>query len=56
MYCATVHARSGVNQMQIHKNSEELLDSLKSPIFFLKFTASQPMILQHFIRPYLMMN
>jgi hypothetical protein len=56
MYCATVYARSGVNQMWILKNSKELLESLKSQFFSLKFTASKPMILQHFIRSYLMMN
>ena len=33
MYCATVYARSGVNQMWILKNSKELLENLKSPIF-----------------------
>ena len=33
MYCATVYARSGVNQMWILKNSKELLESLKSPTF-----------------------
>jgi hypothetical protein len=33
MYCATVYARSGVNQMWILKNSKELLESLKPPIF-----------------------
>jgi hypothetical protein len=33
MYCATVYARSGVNQMWILKNSKELLKNLKSPIF-----------------------
>jgi hypothetical protein len=32
VYCATVYARSGVNQMWILKNSKELLESLKSPI------------------------
>jgi hypothetical protein len=32
MYCATVYA-SGVNQMLIFKNSKELLENLKSPIF-----------------------
>jgi hypothetical protein len=31
MYCATLYARSGVNQMWILKNSKELLESLKSP-------------------------
>jgi hypothetical protein len=34
MYCATVYARSEVNQMWILKNLKELLESLKSPIFF----------------------
>jgi hypothetical protein len=34
MYCATVYARSGVNQMWILKNSKELLENLKSPLFF----------------------
>jgi hypothetical protein len=34
MYCATVYARSGANQMWILKNSKELLESLNSPIFF----------------------
>jgi hypothetical protein len=38
MYCTTVYARSGVNQMWILTNSKELLESLISP-FFLKFTA-----------------
>jgi hypothetical protein len=33
MHCATVYARSGVNQMWILKNSKELLENLKSPIF-----------------------
>jgi hypothetical protein len=33
MYCATVCARSGVNQLWILKNSKELLESLKPPIF-----------------------
>jgi hypothetical protein len=33
MYCVTVYARSGVNQMWILKNSQELLESLKSLIF-----------------------
>ena len=33
MYCATVYARSGVNQMWILKNSKELLESFKSPTF-----------------------
>jgi hypothetical protein len=33
MYCANVFARTGVNQMWILKNSKELLESLKSPIF-----------------------
>jgi hypothetical protein len=33
IYCATVYARSGVNQMWILENSKELLESLKSPIF-----------------------
>jgi hypothetical protein len=33
MYCATVYARSGVNEMWILKNSKELLENLKSPIF-----------------------
>jgi hypothetical protein len=33
MYCATVYARRAVNQM-ILKNSKELLESLKSHIFF----------------------
>jgi hypothetical protein len=33
MCCAIVYARSGVNQMWILKNSKELLESLKSPIF-----------------------
>jgi hypothetical protein len=55
MYCANVYARSGVNQIWILKKLKELLESLKSP-FFLKFTASKPMVLQHFIRPYLMIN
>jgi hypothetical protein len=32
MYCATVCARSGVNQMWILKKSRELLEYLKSPI------------------------
>jgi hypothetical protein len=32
-HCVTVYARSGVNQMWILKNSKELLESLKSPIF-----------------------
>jgi hypothetical protein len=31
--CATVYARSGVNQRWILKNSEELLENLKSRIF-----------------------
>jgi hypothetical protein len=39
MHCATVYAR-----MWILKNSKELLESLKSPIFFVKFTVSKPMI------------
>jgi hypothetical protein len=34
MYCVTVYARSGVNQMWILKNSKKLLENLKSPIFF----------------------
>jgi hypothetical protein len=38
MYCATVYARSGVNQMWILKNSKELLESLKSPIKTYDFT------------------
>ena len=33
MYCATVYARSRVNQMWILKNSKELLENLKYPIF-----------------------
>jgi tRNA(His) 5'-end guanylyltransferase len=33
MYCATVYARSGVNQMVILKSSKEPLEGLKSPIF-----------------------
>jgi hypothetical protein len=33
MYCATVYARCGVNQMWILKNSKELLENLKSPFF-----------------------
>jgi hypothetical protein len=33
VYCATVYARSGVNQMWILKNPKELLESLKSPFF-----------------------
>jgi hypothetical protein len=33
IYCATVYARSGVNQMWILKNSKELLENLKYPIF-----------------------
>jgi hypothetical protein len=33
MYCATVYARSGVNQMWILKHSKELLENLKSPFF-----------------------
>jgi hypothetical protein len=33
IYCATVYARSGVNQMWILENLKELLESLKSPIF-----------------------
>jgi hypothetical protein len=33
MYCATVYARSWVNQMWILKKSKELLESLKSPFF-----------------------
>ena len=32
-YCETAYSRSGVNQMWILKNSKELLDHLKSPIF-----------------------
>ena len=32
-YCETAYSRSGVNQMWILKNSKELLDYLKSPIF-----------------------
>jgi hypothetical protein len=56
MYCATVYAKSRVNQMWILKNSKELLENLKSPFFLLKSTASKPTTLQHFIRPYLMIN
>jgi hypothetical protein len=33
MYCATVSARIGVNQMWILKNSKETLERVKSPIF-----------------------
>jgi hypothetical protein len=33
MHCATVYARSGVNQMRTLKNSKDLLESLKSSIF-----------------------
>jgi hypothetical protein len=33
VYCATVYARSIVNQIWILKNSKELLENLKSPIF-----------------------
>jgi hypothetical protein len=33
MYCATVYAKSKVNQMWILKNSKELVESLKSPNF-----------------------
>jgi hypothetical protein len=40
MYCTTVYARIGVNQMWILKNSKELLESLKSnfppPIYRIK--------------------
>jgi hypothetical protein len=53
MYCATVYARSGVNQMSILKNKK---GRVLNHHFFFKFTASKPMILQHFIRPYLMIN
>jgi hypothetical protein len=35
MYCGTLYARSGDDQMWILKNSQELLESLKSPIFSL---------------------
>jgi hypothetical protein len=33
IYCVTVYARTGVNQMWILNNSKELLESLKSPFF-----------------------
>ena len=32
-YCETGYSRSGINQMWIFKNSNELLDYLKSPTF-----------------------
>ena len=32
-YCETAYSRSGINQMWILKNSEELLEHLKSPAF-----------------------
>jgi hypothetical protein len=33
MHCATIYARSGVNQMWILKNSKELLESLEADFF-----------------------
>jgi hypothetical protein len=45
MYCATVYARSGVNQMWILRNSKELLENLKGNgnglqfFYILKITA-----------------
>jgi hypothetical protein len=56
MYCATVYAFCGVNQMWILKKIKKELESLNSP-FCLKFTALKPMILQHcMIQPYLMID
>ena len=32
-YCSTAYSRNGINQMWILKNSKELLEQLKSPVF-----------------------
>jgi hypothetical protein len=57
MYCATVFAKSEVNQMWILKNSKELLEILKSP-FSPQFYSIKTYMYDsiHSKRPYVMMN
>jgi hypothetical protein len=54
MYCATVYARSGINQIWILRNSTELLESLKSPFSPQNYNIKTYNFTT--IRPYLLMN
>jgi hypothetical protein len=57
MYCATVHMPEEGFFPKIKKNyPEKTTKKFKISNLFVKFTASKSMILQHFIRPYHMIN
>ena len=54
-YCETAYSRSGVNQMWILKNSQELLDHLNLQVSILSQTSSL-LIFRPFTQPFLTRN